>query len=1125
MARAVLRRTLLREQGAAVNPQDRDDVADVMMQETGVVDPETMEPQGMTEEPQPGMLRVYNRQGKKTRAVINPMAHPKAMVLSRRALTKTLTDRERATIEDLAEAIHNMWMGWAVHVQDKVDRGTRRRWQPMLVPYSDLPETEKAKDRVEAIAFWDLMQEKAIQKSAARISAIPLRKAESGEHWITIHPHGIGANANGEEIKGRHVLIDGDGKIVGGAVPKSAQGKHITNWWKDQGKAEPKLHEHLRGHSIAFTHHEAGLETGHGYREGKNKWGNPEAEPGHVKVLAGGNVPPGYVGLQSAFADKDRIKALGAKFGPQIGVNTKAWYLPIEKIPKLLKEMPHSAVTSLAIARYEAWAQAHTESTKSAAIKKVEAAAAQQAEIPKPFQLPAGMKREAMMHGDLHNYQKAGVQFLLDQKRAILGHGVGLGKTLESITAARAAQEKGAGTFLILCPSSRKYGWQDEIQKFSDASSVVLDASLTPKQQQARWAEIDAKKPQFIITNYETLQKPELADKLHALAPNVIADEAHRVKNSKAKTTKGFQQWKDAQYAWLLTATPFPNGQPAETYTMLSHTQPGVVGSWKQFAHDHVVFQEVKTPFGRIQKPVALKNVPQLREKLQKVVQIKQMTDPDVGLQLPDRRRVDVRLDMTKEQSKMYHAMADQIAGDIAGMSDEDFQRASAQVLVRLKRLEQIALDPDLVRTPEQRTGDLSPKESWAVETITDHLSDPKNRGMVVFCDTRLPLEKVYAALTKDGITAHKITGSESSAQRQETERQFSTGKVQVVLATSAAEEGMNLQHGSHTLIHLDVPWVPKSITQREGRVHRQGQPNPFTTHFHVTHSRTVEDTKQGTLHTKARDIDALLGTHQAEDLAIGHTLSRQDVLAMLGHKEVKKSGPRVAQSHGGAASVPLTKSRIRAVVVKAGRNTQGQFIPQRGSASKPPGWRPNPRRVQRPQSETQPREAGHALGSPMQESSMQVLGAITQSRRRSPQADQGWGFDPRANLPGNTGQPQPVGKPGVFLYKSDPAIRQALDDYRALLEHGKSPATAIQLVHTRYPWVQDFDSTRGRAWWAAVRRADLPRPAAFTDLDTEIDPDEESGSRPKRVVFWKQTPANLGQGIMGQTGSGGAGR
>ena len=57
------------------------------------------------------------------------------------------------------------------------------------------------------------------------VLGFPLRKAQAlpaGQHWITIHPNGVGANAEGEPVKGRHVLIDGDGRIVGGAVPKSA---------------------------------------------------------------------------------------------------------------------------------------------------------------------------------------------------------------------------------------------------------------------------------------------------------------------------------------------------------------------------------------------------------------------------------------------------------------------------------------------------------------------------------------------------------------------------------------------------------------------------------------------------------------------------------------------------------------------------------------------------------------------------------------------------------------------------------------------------------------------------------------------------------------------------------------
>ena len=46
--------------------------------------------------------------------------------------------------------------------------------------------------------------------------------------WITVHPNGKGANANGDPIKGRPVLIDSDtGEILGGAGGKFT-GRHIS---------------------------------------------------------------------------------------------------------------------------------------------------------------------------------------------------------------------------------------------------------------------------------------------------------------------------------------------------------------------------------------------------------------------------------------------------------------------------------------------------------------------------------------------------------------------------------------------------------------------------------------------------------------------------------------------------------------------------------------------------------------------------------------------------------------------------------------------------------------------------------------------------------------------------------
>ena len=47
--------------------------------------------------------------------------------------------------------------------------------------------------------------------------------------------------------------------------------------------------------------------------------------------------------------------------------------------------------------------------------------------------------------------------------------------------------------------------------------------------------------------------------------------------------------------------------------------------------------------------------------------------------------------------------------------------------------------------------------------------------------------------------------------------------EVQVLVATDAAGEGINLQR-AHLMVNYDLPWNPNRIEQRFGRIHRIGQ-------------------------------------------------------------------------------------------------------------------------------------------------------------------------------------------------------------------------------------------------------------------------------------------------------------
>lgn len=52
---------------------------------------------------------------------------------------------------------------------------------------------------------------------------------------------------------------------------------------------------------------------------------------------------------------------------------------------------------------------------------------------------------------------------------------------------------------------------------------------------------------------------------------------------------------------------------------------------------------------------------------------------------------------------------------------------------------------------------------------------------------------------------------------------------VQILLATDAASEGLNLQHTARLLMHFEIPWNPSRLEQRNGRIDRHGQARDVT--------------------------------------------------------------------------------------------------------------------------------------------------------------------------------------------------------------------------------------------------------------------------------------------------------
>jgi len=89
------------------------------------------------------------------------------------------------------------------------------------------------------------------------------------------------------------------------------------------------------------------------------------------------------------------------------------------------------------------------------------------------------------------------------------------------------------------------------------------------------------------------------------------------------------------------------------------------------------------------------------------------------------------------------------------------------------------------------------------------------------------------------------------------TEQQFRDGEIQVLVATEAAGEGINLQC-CNILFNYDIPWNPNRLEQRMGRIHRYGQLKDCLI-FNFVASNTIEGRVLQRLLDKLEEIrDAL---------------------------------------------------------------------------------------------------------------------------------------------------------------------------------------------------------------------------------------------------------------------------
>ncbi|HRI72410.1 MAG TPA: DISARM system SNF2-like helicase DrmD, partial [Polyangium sp.] len=108
----------------------------------------------------------------------------------------------------------------------------------------------------------------------------------------------------------------------------------------------------------------------------------------------------------------------------------------------------------------------------------------------------------------------------------------------------------------------------------------------------------------------------------------------------------------------------------------------------------------------------------------------------------------------------------------------------------------------------------------------------------------------------------HGGMGDES---REEIQRVFNGDPnqhpVRILIATDAAREGLNLQNHCADLFHLDIPWNPARMEQRNGRIDRTLQPAPRVRCHYFVYPARPEDAVLEKLVHKVDTIQSELGS------------------------------------------------------------------------------------------------------------------------------------------------------------------------------------------------------------------------------------------------------------------------
>lgn len=444
-----------------------------------------------------------------------------------------------------------------------------------------------------------------------------------------------------------------------------------------------------------------------------------------------------------------------------------------------------------------------------------------------------------MNESNLHEYQKAAVQHIIDHEAAGLFLDMGLGKTVSTLTAVNLLMNVYMEVTKVLVIAPKRVAedtWTTECEKWEHLHGLRVSRVLGTEKKRKAALKADA---DIYVINRENVVW--LVAQLKGWWPfdMIVIDELSSFKSNTAARFKALRQVRPMTSRVVgLTGTPTPNG------LIDLWPQMYLLDMGERLEKTITAYRTKYFRPGRTNGQVVFDYKPNTGSEeaiYKKISDICISMKAEDYLDLPDMIEIPVEVSMNERQMKQYEKFEEE---QVLKLQEEgDISAVNAAALSN--KLLQYA--NGAIYDAERNIHELHEAKLDALEEIVEAAN---GSPVLVFYSFRHDVARILKRLK---LYHPKEIGGQEDIQA------WNEGKIPVMLAHPAsAGHGLNLQKGGHIMVWFGLPWSLELYQQANARLHRQGQSQPVRNYIIMTKGTMDADVRKA-LSGKTDRQDALM--------------------------------------------------------------------------------------------------------------------------------------------------------------------------------------------------------------------------------------------------------------------------